>query len=595
MIVSTVVNSIKRNIFGSLLKRNILLITFLLVFPIGSISLVMYDYNYKITQEEIKNTNLSSLERVGINLDNIFAETERLSILIASNIDVERFLLYPGIEEYDYVYIDTIHKIRNLLNISAGTRDYIDSVFVYSYKSNMFISIKEIGNIDNNNMYEWYRKSNENTSMKHIWFSPVTDDGQKFIANIQQINVNLRDRSGVIAIYVQVDKLAKQIGLDRGEENDNTIILDEQNNIIYSKDRSLLGLSIDSVNSSIADMIKKGQNSLITDNNFQDVISIYPSAYKEWKYISIKPLQKYNEKTNRLKNQSVILIALCLVCPVILAVTISVNTFWPIKNIISLIKSMQSLSLNQDYQKLGKYSELNYIMSNIINTHDDKRKMETELKKRVEMLNSAKGIALQSQINPHFLYNTLETINWTVMGMTKSKNAASNMITCLSKLLRISLEKHNELVLISRELEHVRLYLQIQKYRYEDKISIVWNINNDIVNYKILSLILQPIVENAIYHGIKEVEGNGIIEIMGDIDKENIILVVKDNGKGIEQEALERLSLELSSEEIKESDHLGLTNVNLRIKLMFGSAYGISLKSEPGKGTEVYVLLPQIS
>jgi len=204
---------------------------------------------------------------------------------------------------------------------------------------------------------------------------------------------------------------------------------------------------------------------------------------------------------------------------------------------------------------------------------------------------------LQAQINPHFLYNTLDTIVWLAEG--KRHQDVVNMITALSSFLRIGLNKGRDFIAIKEEAEHVDSYLQIQHFRYEDILDYEIDIDSEIRDCRTLKLTLQPIVENALYHGIKNRREKGFLQILGWREDDTILLQVKDNGIGIKADVLARMQqlVQAGETEAEKADPnrregFGIANVAERIRLNFGAEYGLQIESEYGVGTVVTVRLP---
>jgi two-component system sensor histidine kinase YesM len=200
--------------------------------------------------------------------------------------------------------------------------------------------------------------------------------------------------------------------------------------------------------------------------------------------------------------------------------------------------------------------------------------------------------ALQAQINPHFLYNTLESINWEAMMMTGGSNKVSEMVTALSDLLRLSISHGKEIVPFGDEINHVKNYLFIQKERYSDKFDVEWYIDSSLYQHRILKLILQPLVENAIYHGIELKKGRGIIRIEASVEGAHMLIQVIDDGIGMSEEQLAIVRDSLKRDDGALNRGIGIRNVNERIQLYYGKAYGLHLFSEQGKGTTIQVRLP---
>ncbi len=210
---------------------------------------------------------------------------------------------------------------------------------------------------------------------------------------------------------------------------------------------------------------------------------------------------------------------------------------------------------------------------------EDERKMRhTELR------------LLQEQINPHFLYNTLDTIIWLVEGNAPDK--AVNMVVSLSDFFRIVLSKGKEIITIREEEQHIRSYLEIQQVRYRDILEFDIRIQEELYQYKILKLTLQPIVENSLYHGIKVKRGKGTIFVTGCLKDDKIYFDVKDTGVGMTQDELAAIRSKLTKP-CKETDSgFGLANVNERIRMNYGPEYGVTVESKQGEGTWVQVVIP---
>ena len=208
-------------------------------------------------------------------------------------------------------------------------------------------------------------------------------------------------------------------------------------------------------------------------------------------------------------------------------------------------------------------------------------------------LRDAKIMALQSQINPHFLYNTLESITWMVEA--QENEAAVRMISELAKLLRVSLSRGKTIIPIKDELQHSRSYMNIQLARYKERFKTEFRIEEEIENCCIVKLVIQPILENAIYYGVGNMDedDDGMIIVSGKKKDEDILITIEDNGMGMREEVLENILTD-NSKVPKHGSGVGVINVHSRIRLMFGEEYGLSIESEPDEGTRVTIRIPAI-
>ena len=221
------------------------------------------------------------------------------------------------------------------------------------------------------------------------------------------------------------------------------------------------------------------------------------------------------------------------------------------------------------------------------------RPIEEQVTREQKLLRKAEFELLQAQINPHFLYNTLDAIVWSAEAGNQKQ--VVKMVGSLSDFFRSSLNKGKELVSIREELSHVRSYLEIQQIRYQDILSYDIDVPQELYDNEIPKITVQPVVENALYHGIKNRRGGGKITVSGTQSEKDYCIIVTDDGIGMEKERLEEVREELSGNSKGDGKIYGLYNVNERIKLFYGEEYGISIESLYEKGTTVTIRLPKKS
>ncbi|HHV08844.1 MAG TPA: histidine kinase [Clostridiales bacterium] len=212
---------------------------------------------------------------------------------------------------------------------------------------------------------------------------------------------------------------------------------------------------------------------------------------------------------------------------------------------------------------------------------------ETQLRTRIKELEL---VALQQRINPHFLYNLLDNVFW--IAQMKNYEEIGEMVSALGEFFKTSVSEKGAFVTISTEIENVKSYVCLQKIMHKNQFDVKWHIDPEIVHYKTVKLILQPIIENCIVHGFGGIEGGGIIHITGKKEDRTIVFEIKDNGKGMDMDACDRITLKMNSSILGVGDSIGMRNVNQRIKIYFGEPYGISIKSKINEGTTVSLCIP---
>ena len=229
-------------------------------------------------------------------------------------------------------------------------------------------------------------------------------------------------------------------------------------------------------------------------------------------------------------------------------------------------------SLSKAYNEMTQ--EIKNLMHQVVEEQKNQRKSELK--------------ALQNQINPHFLYNTLDSIVWMIQ--EDQKEDAQNMIIALAKLFRISISRGNNIIPVKNEIEHVKNYLYIQSMRYKDAFTYEIHVDEECYKYKVMKLILQPIVENSIYHGLKNRVDDGLIEIEGHMDGKNLILTLTDNGYGISPEKIQDLYDKFNNPDL--NDGVGLKNVYQRLRLYYGEESYLKILSEEDEYTKIIISIP---
>ncbi len=289
---------------------------------------------------------------------------------------------------------------------------------------------------------------------------------------------------------------------------------------------------------------------------------------------------------------SIVLIFSAVGFSVVAAWSLSRSIYTPIKKLHDVTTTitrndLQALVTGDNVDEITELGmSFNIMIGKIKELLDSKIKEQEELKK-------AELRALQAQINPHFLYNTLDTIIW--MAESKQTGQVVKIVSALSNFFRISLSKGMDWITIGEEVERVRNYLTIQKMRYRDILDYKIDVSEDVAENTILKLILQPLVENALYHGIKNKRQGGTISVRARRKNENeIMLEVEDDGIGFTPEKLKKLRAELEDDsgDIKLESGFGIGNVNRRIRLYYGKPYGLSIESEYASGTRVTLVIP---
>ena len=396
---------------------------------------------------------------------------------------------------------------------------------------------------------------------------------------------------GVILINLNMNKITEICNSFQEKQENFICIINDKGELVYEQqngrerfafdekeNRQELNTALGKTKESCFRLNYRGEKYLVTRTDMKTT---------GWTLVSMVPYKSVMAETMAISGVMILAVAITLIVTLLLLNRILTGVVKPLKKLEKYMVQVNPDNMDQRMEiltddEIGHLSmKFNQMMDRIrnlkeqvIEEQEDKRKYELQ--------------ALQAQINPHFLYNTLDSIIW--MAETNDSNIVA-MTEALAKLFRISLNKGNEEISLERELEHVKNYLIIQSMRYADKFTYEISAEPGVERCRTIKLILQPIVENCIYHGIKKKRGTGKITIRAYRREQNLIIEVSDDGCGMPEEICRKiLSDEIESENISGSG-IGVKNVNERIQLRFGKKYGLSYSSEEGVGTTVtYVL-----
>ena len=320
-------------------------------------------------------------------------------------------------------------------------------------------------------------------------------------------------------------------------------------------------------------------------------VTVKTVGYTGWKLVGITPAKGISFSGVKTRLFIVFVILLILFLLVLINYYISSRITNPIHELENSVGELEDGNLEAEISIKGSYEiqhlgrsitsmaqQIQVLMKDIVAEHESKRKSEFD--------------TLQSQINPHFLYNTLDIIVWMIEN--EQKHEAVKVVTALARFFRISLSQGRSIISVRDELEHVRNYLMIQQMRFKNKFIYLIESEDNVMKMASLKLMLQPLVENAIYHGMEFMDGDGEILIRASKKGDELLFSIEDNGLGMCPEQVERLLTDTSHVPSRRGSGIGVRNVNERIRLYFGEDYGLEIDSEPDEGTRIYIHLPVV-
>jgi len=493
---------------------------------------------------------------------------------------------------------DDIKKGMNLIYVNND--NMIDDIALISGKGELIESMPALRLKDNINVLEkdFFKKSMAeseyiNFSMPHIrdlfdrnensysWVISlsraveVTDEGKATQA-LLLINLN----------YRYFEEIFSNVNLGNGGY---VYLTNDRGDIIWHPKQNEIYSGRFNEDNKYAATLKDG----ITVENLRGkniTLNVRTIGYTGWKLVGVTPSAALGIDGIKFRFFVLFVADLFLFLLAMINAFISDKISNPIKRLDGSVREIESGNLDVEIVPSGSYEvehlgksiknmlgRIKVLMSDLVAEHNAKRKSEFD--------------TLQSQINPHFLYNTLDIIVWMIENENSDK--AVNIVTALAKFFRISLSKGKNIITVKDEVEHVRNYLMIQNMRFKNRFEYSIDVDEKVLSYSSLKLMLQPLVENAIYHGMEFMDGDGEIDVKVFKDDDSLYFTITDNGLGMSEDMVETL---LSKDFVpsKKGSGIGVKNVNERIKLYFGSEYGLKVESEPDEGTKITIHLPAV-
>jgi two-component system sensor histidine kinase YesM len=536
---------------------------------LGGFTLALTRNNLVANAESSNHQVVSQLQRV---VDTYIGYMEDIARVVVGNNDVQDVAREQGVPRPD-----SARRVVGFLQGIRAVRSDIDSIVVVPPKGPLLTS--EPGRPLNPH---WLKPGFSGPLSparienlfddRYSWvvslFEPVSTSASAFV----QVNLN----------YGVIDDLCRDVQLGR---SGYVFIVNAAGDIVYHPRQQLIYSNLKT--EPIDEILDRQNGEFRSKSGGEDKIySFTTSPRTKWTVVGVTYAGDVFAGTSDVE-YSVWMVGLgVFLVTVVVAWAISLRISRPIE---ALRKSMQAVETgNFDVDiavdtdnEIGLLAQDCDIAIKKVRDLLDRNEAEQEHKRRLSLL------MLQSQINPHFLYNTLDSIIWMIeLGDSKSAIA---MTSSLAKFFRLGISKGNEIISIRHEISHIESYLAIQKMRYKSKLSYQINIDSTLYGYQILKLLLQPLVENALYHGLKAKDGPGTIWVKGRLDGERALLTVEDDGVGMPFEVWSGLLVGGIDEEL---DHTGVRNVHQRIQLYFGQGYGLRFQPRSGGGTCVQIELP---
>lgn len=506
---------------------------------------------------------------------------------------------YNIVQEYD---ISSQEFTRQFSMLYETNVDKIQSLALYG-DDGMLIESEPVATVKDNVKVadqKWYQDAR--SEIENIHFSTphvqnLFDDGtfryHRVVSLSRSVDINDGSTSGSGVLLVDMKYSVLEDMLERINETSSGIyyyLCSRDGEIIYHPRWTEINRGLFKEKNNKAASYEDGIYEMKTDGQKENVV-VGSVAYTGWKLIGVVPESVQETSINKFRYYIITTILILVMMLLQVNRFISRKISRPIRELDESVKAYEAGAMPDIYiggsaeiRHLGysvqkSYEQIETLMKEIIQQQTERRKSELD--------------ALQSQINPHFLYNTLESITWMIEAQ-RNKEAVV-MISELAKLLRVSLSRGKTIISIGDELQHGRSYMNIQRVRYKERFKVEFLIDEEIKNYCIVKLVIQPLLENAIYYGVGNMDedDDGQILVRGEKKGEDIYISIEDNGMGMPEDIRDNILTD-NSKVPKHGSGVGVINVHSRIRLMFGPEYGLEVYSELDEGTKVVIHIPAI-
>jgi len=575
--------------------KNKLLSTYLTVVIILTIILgtVSYTISSRIVIKQTEDYANLVIFQISKDIDNYIEKFERLTYTAYSNTSIQQVLKtnHDASFKEKQNFKEVVRQF--ILGISIVDKN-IDGVYIYSKFGDLFyenLTSSFSRNYDFTRE-KWYEDISQGVTKSillppHIEQKDTSFDKKVNFSYIRALtDVQSGDYIGFIAVDININAIDDIAGSVGEKIRGRMLVLDETNRVIYISPKTTQVSDTDNLKQGIVMDVDGTLDKL----KLKNVVITSQSKRTGWEVMFVTPVSQISKEVNKIRMYTIIAAIICVLLLSLISTFISMGISRPVNRLKKTILAVENGDLDvaveiESNDEIGQLSKsFNKMVKNIKKLI--KEVYEIQLKKKEAELS-----ALQSQINPHFMYNTLESVN--MMAILAGNLNISDILTAFANILRFNLDNKNNLISLDKEIKYVMDYIKIQQMRYSDKFDVILEFEPGLENYEILKLTIQPLVENAIVHGITEQQYKGGITLIIKKEDEKIRIIVKDNGVGLTAQRLEDVHKSLEREEaLSKEGSIGLNNINERVRLYYGEDYGLVISSENGKGTIAEILIP---
>ncbi|MGN8632114.1 cache domain-containing sensor histidine kinase [Blautia sp. HCP3S3_G3] len=573
--------------------KQFLLVTLI---PTLLLSAVFLGFQFRSSIRNMTTESANTLIRVDDNITNVVGSSVYQYELLTYNprlaLSLKKFFQH---DDFTYSDVVLLNSLRVLLGSVAQAHDYISSIYLYlDGFDDFFSTTKGFQSIAGFSDQDWFPVYQQMDNQKRFWITNRTFKEYSYIPPTQYITVfqRMSNISGVIVLNIDISDFTRTLNNSTSINQEYLYILNEDMQILSSNDSGAQKSQLFQ-NYLIQHAVQNGtlsnlSNTWISMNGHRYYLEVRNNYDYGISYCALTPASLIvSQQYFTLFILLSIFLCYCMIM-LFLSYRITKRNFQKISDIIQVFDNAEKGTLPEWHTPLVA-DEYDVILDNVIQVFLKSTYLQRELTEKQYQQQLAEKTALQLQINPHFLFNTLQTLDFQALKITGHPGTMNRTIQNLSDILKYSLQDPSTMVTLQDELIYLKKYIEIQKQRYGNQFIIYFEIQEDLPGFSIPRLLLQPLVENSISHGIAALNRTGYIKVRIYQHKELIHFAVIDNGIGLGKDEIQHLYELINSEKSK---NIGLTNVNRRLILQYGSKYALHIQSKKGLCTRISFSLP---
>ncbi|TBL73884.1 cache domain-containing sensor histidine kinase [Paenibacillus thalictri] len=561
-------------------------------------SIVLYTYMMSFTRNFVSDYTTSANRQMNAKLEGWMQEIETLSKAVMWNASVRSIIVKTGTNESSDSDKQDLYKFLSMLTIS---RDDIYSIqLLKDSQFAMKFGTYYDSDLEMKPILDAIRSADDRYRQGQVIFAGTVirhaADNEATFAVARKIYDKFTFSAiGDVIIEIRYSKLKGMLQALENTKNKRNQLLDDKGRIIYSEKEEEIGQLADPAY--LQAIWSADEASGFTELAASGGMLTYSrSAYTQWTLLSVTPLSEISSPFRNMQQIFFVVNLIGITLALVIAAMLSKSITKPLTKLVNKMKGIRlgSIRLNDSRNRLplNDYNEIQKLNNTFNDMIESINRMIQEVYEAELRQKDAELKMLRAQINPHFLYNTLDVINWKLV--INEQDEIARLVRALSALLRYNITESDKPVHIREEIGQITNYLQIQQARFEDTIELEIGVPPEVMNMKMCKFLLQPIVENAIMHGFKQ-RNHGKIVINGEIREGSLLLDIIDNGSGMCRNTLDKLNANLEvAADSRSTTGIGVHNVSQRVALYYGEPYHIRFESIPGQGTTVHLKLPVI-